>query len=383
MHPNAVGNGAHAPSGIVPDEPPNKDQLDDGPGRLVRAVEKTSVIDNTIHGDLTTANNVPCLPIAHPTTTIAHRSKPTASDPQHHQIEAGCVWDRDNWSCSYDTVFMSFWFIYRKSSPGWRDKWRQQAPKWNGFFGEAFNSLLLMVQTKPSREALSRKFTSFRETFRNNLSHINPVYFPRRGQVLTSVCRIFNHIFSRSIEAEPYLKQVVACDWCGSSTPMHYSFSLLGSSGFLEGYHHENDTGPFLPLQTALTRHVQHVSQEPGPGHCKTCYGELRVESLSMPETMWLWIELCDIISPVTPSPRLVFDLQDQRQVYTLQAVIYIGGGHFTAQFLHQSATWWKYDDMWRFGAPCIDHIEDEVDLLKNDDRRAAFLVYCRADCQD
>ena len=41
-----------------------------------------------------------------------------------------------------------------------------------------------------------------------------------------------------------------------------------------------------------------------------------------MPETIWLWIELCDIISPVTPSPRLVLDLRDQRRVYSLQAVI-------------------------------------------------------------
>ena len=149
----------------------------------------------------------------------------------------------------------------------------------------------------------------------------------------------------------------------------------------LDYYRHEGDIGPFLPLQTAVTRYIQQVSRESQRDHCRTCSGQLRVESLSMPETTWLWIELCDdTVSPVTPSPRLVFGLQGQRQVYTLQAVIYLGGDHFTARFLDQSGTWWKYDGMWGFGAPRVDHIEDEVDLLENDDRRAAFLVYCRVD---
>ena len=38
---------------------------------------------------------------------------------------------------------------------------------------------------------------------------------------------------------------------------------------------------------------------------------------------------------------------------------------------------------MWMFGAPRVDHIENEADLLENDDRRAAFLLYRRADFQD
>jgi len=35
------------------------------------------------------------------------------------------------------------------------------------------------------------------------------------------------------------------------------------------------------------------------------------------------------------------------------------------------------------FGAPRVDHIEDEADLLENNNRRAAFLLYRRADFQD
>ena len=307
---------------------------------------------------------------------------PAALDPQptgppHPWIDAGCVWDARNWSCAYDTVFMSFWSIYQKSSPGWRDKWRQQAPEWNGFFREAFDALLTMAHNKrTSRTALSREFTSFRETFRDKLSQANPEYFRRHGAVMASVCRILNQIFSSSVGCEPHLDQVVACDQCGISVYNSCSFSLLGSAQLLDEYLNEDDIGPFLPLQTAVTRYVQRTSQEPQHDHCSTCSGPLRVESLHIPEMTWLWVELCDLVSPIIPSLRLVFGLPNQRQVYTLQAVIYFGGGHFTARLSDPSATWWKYDGMWRFGMPRIDRVEDEVDLLENDDRRAAFLLY-------
>jgi len=47
------------------------------------------------------------------------------------------------------------------------------------------------------------------------------------------------------------------------------------------------------------------------------------------------------------------------------------------------TAVWWKYDGTWMFGAPRVDHVKDEADLFENDDRRAAFLLYRRADFQD
>lgn len=37
--------------------------------------------------------------------------------------------------------------LQERSSPGWCDKWKQQAPTWNSFFEEAFDSLLAMVDS--------------------------------------------------------------------------------------------------------------------------------------------------------------------------------------------------------------------------------------------
>jgi len=382
-HPSAVGDNCHDPPSAVPDNVLHNSR---GDSEVVSPVVEMTPIDDVVLGvpfhGYSPAMNTSDPPTSGPDTAVAPSLQLTK--PQHHWVEAGCTWDGNNWSCSYDAVFMSFWFIYRKSSPGWRNKWKQQAPKWNTFFGKAFDSLLTMAQSeRSSQAALSQEFTSFREMFRDDLSQINPVYFPRHGQVPASVCRIFCHIFSASVEREPHLKQVVVCGRCDTSTSVRCSFALIGSNDLLDFYRHEDDVGPFLPLQTAMTRYIERASQEPNrTPDCHACSGPLRVESLSMPETTWLWIELCDPVSPITPSPRLVFGLKDQRQVYTLQAVIYIGGVHFTARLLDQSSTWWKYDGMWRFGAPRADHVKDEVDLLENDDRRAAFLVYCRVDCR-
>ena len=133
------------------------------------------------------------------------KSQPAES--MDHRVEAGCVWDKNNWSCAYDSVFMSFWYIYRNSSPGWRSRWKQQAPEWNNFFGEAFDSLFEMAQYgRSSQAALSRKFSSFRETFRDNLSRIDPIRFKRNGPVLASVCRIFSRVFTGSGPCEPHLE---------------------------------------------------------------------------------------------------------------------------------------------------------------------------------
>ncbi|KAF9645629.1 hypothetical protein BDM02DRAFT_3262776 [Thelephora ganbajun] len=378
--PDPAQGDSHTAPGPAPDDVPDRGQCSHS---LSSPIVETT-IDNVVLGapfdkDLNTVcDTLGLLPIDS-IITMAHNLQRT--EPPHLRIEAGCVWDRDNWSCAYDAVFMSFWSIYRESSPTWQSKWRQQAPKWGNFLGAAFDSLLAMAQDIwTSQVALSQEFTSLREAFCDELSQINPTYFRRHGTVPASVCRILGHVFGDTAEWEPHLNQVTACNRCGISTSNHCSFSLLGSTQLLDGYLNESDIGPFLPLQTAVTRYIQHVLWEPQRDHCSTCSGPLRVESLSIPEMTWLWVELCDLVSPIVPSSRLVFGLQHQRRVYTLQVVIYHGRNHFTMRFSDQPATWWKYDGRWRFGAPHVDHIEGEVDLLENDDRRAAFLLYRQTD---
>ena len=326
-------------------------------------------------------NEEPCFP---PVVSVVPAAPGSQSiKPLCPQTMAGCVWDAVNWSCAYDVVFMSFWSIYKKFPPSWRDKWIRQAPKWNDFFKTAFDSLIAMAQNeRTSQAALSREFTAFRNTFRNQLSKVDP-YFKRFGRVRISVSRVLGHIFSSSTESQPYLDQVLVCSTCGGSTNARCFFGLLGSIELLNKYLNEGDKAPRLPLDVAVACYVQHASLEPHRSCCPTCSGLVKVQSLSIPETYWFWIELCGPISPISPSPCLVFDIQDQHQSYTLQAIIYGDNTHFTARLSDQSGAWWKYDGMWKPNVLQPDHIEGEVDLLENDNRLASCLLYCRADIQD
>jgi hypothetical protein len=342
----------------MPEDVPGRDQC--GCGRGSPVMNKTAV-DNIVLG------------------------APLEEDSSTAQTGAGCAWSGENWSCAYDAVFMSFWSIYRGSSPDWRSEWRQRSPRWSNLLGTAFDSLLASTQGAwtGSQAALSREFNSFRDSFRDELSRIDPACFRRHGAVPASVCRILGRIFGDSAEREPHLDQLVACDPCGISISNRCSLPLFGLTRLLDGYFNEDILGRCLPLQTAMTRYIQRFSQEPHRNRCPTCSGPLVVKSLSIPDMPWLWIEFCHPDLPIVPSHRLVFGLRDQHQVYTLQAIIYHGGNHFTARLLDQSTTWWKYDDRWSFGAQRVDNIENEVDLLKNDGRDAAFLLYRREDPRD
>ena len=332
-------------------------------------------------GSRSAVNEPPHFPPSGPVVPVAPSSQPIK--PLWPQTTAGVVWDGVNWSCAYDSVFMSFWSIYKKSPPGWRDMWMQQAPKWSGFLKKAFDSLITMAQNERiSQAALSREFTAYRNAFRNLLSQVDPTRFKRFGPEEISVYQVLSHIFTSSIESQPHLDQVVVCNTCGGSANVHCSFALLGSIELLTNYLDENDTAPRLPLDVAVTRYVQRALLEPHNVRCSMCSGQLEVQSLSVPNLMsWLWIEP-DPDSPVSPSPHLVFDIPGQRRVYTLEAIIYGGGRHFTARLSDQSGAWWKYDGMWSPNLLQPDRVEDEADLLENDGRVASYLLYSLANIQ-
>ena len=327
----------------------------------------------------------PHLPTKGPTFDVTMTSNLHPTELPHPRITAGCVWDSNNWSCAYDSVFMCFWSIYKRSPLSWRNNWRLHAPNFGNFLGVAFDSLLAMAQNEQiAGVALAQEFNAYREAFQAKLARLDPTYFKLRGKVSISVSPILDRIFGDSVEFQPHLNQVVACDHCNQPTPYQCRFTLLGTIELLSKYLNDNDTAPRLPLQEAVTRFIQHASLEPYCTRCPDCSKPVKnVQSLSIPDMSWLWIEFHGPVSPISPSPHLVFDLQDQHQTYTLQAVIYGGDNHFTARLSDESAAWWKYDGMWKPDVQRLDHIEREADLLMDGNRPAVCLLYCRADFQD
>jgi hypothetical protein len=95
--------------------------------------------------------------------------------------DAGCIWTEDDWSCSYDAVFMVFWSLYEQSPSRWRKDWVELSPEWNVSLGNNFNHLIILTDTPVDVRDRAKWFSRYRDRFRDQLSRNDPKSFPRRG----------------------------------------------------------------------------------------------------------------------------------------------------------------------------------------------------------
>jgi len=82
----------------------------------------------------------------------------------------------------------------------------------------------------------------------------------------------------------------------------------------------------------------------------------------------------------IVPSLALTFNSPSQQLGYSLRAIIYAGGYHFSVRFREQSGRWWKHDGQVASGVPQPDDVQSEAELLMNDTRFAYILIYRRDD---
>jgi hypothetical protein len=297
---------------------------------------------------------------------------PGTVDQQPQPYSAGCVWTAENWSCSYDTVFMAFWSLYEQSSTSWRDDWMRFAPDWNGPLGNNFDHLILLSNTSVGAQDRVEWFCRYRDRFRDQLSYTDPSSFPRKGRLLASASRILEVMFGRS--AGPYLEQHLACANCEMLSQTECEIGLL-TMGF------GCDRKTPVPLHTVLTTFVHQAETDVHrlDAKCSHCRGPNKVQGLKMPAVPWIWFER-DEHSPVRPSLTLTFHSQSFQLDYSLRGIIYSGGNHFTVRFREQSGGWWRHDGRVASGVPQPDDIQFEVDLLASGDRFACILIYRRDD---
>ena len=297
---------------------------------------------------------------------------PGTVDQQPQPYTAGCVWTEENWSCSYDAVFMGFWSLYKQSSTSWRDDWIRHAPDWNGPLSNNFDHLILLANAPVSAQDHTEWFCHYRDRFRDQLSHADPGTFPRRGRLPASASRILEVMFGRS--AGPYLEQHLACTKCGVLSQVERDIGLL-TMGL------GRDRRTPVSLDTVLTTFIHRAETEilQWDATCSHCRGPNKVWELKMPAVPWIWFERGQC-SPVGPSLTLVFGSQPLRLTYSLWAIIYSGENHFTVRFREQSGRWWRHDGRVASGVPQPDNIRFEADLLTNGTRFACILIYRRND---
>ena len=289
-------------------------------------------------------------------------------------LEAGCVWDAADYSCAFDAVFMVFYSIYGRSSQDWRNIWKGESPERNAPLGNFFD-LLLSVATTCNPQEYSSWFSRCRDIFRDQVTESNPTRFPR-GDEPAPVGDILQLILGGP-NAEPLAYQHLVCTGCGAEKPnARLSLSFLPYPFNLDLLRHGQDPH-VLPLQLALARYIEKYTAEPTlpRQRCRACQAPQQVRSLRLSDASWTWFEVKADEPLVFPSLEIRYPLQ---RTYTLQAVIYLGGNHFTARIRKGPNTWWNYDGMRPLGKPQLEIINAEEELLSSNGRGVAYIIYRR-----
>jgi hypothetical protein len=284
---------------------------------------------------------------------------------------AGCVWSEGDWSCAYDAVFMAFWSMYEQSSQVWRTDWIHLAPEWNVPLGNNFDHLVILTNTPVDAQDHTKWFSRYRDRFRDQLSNRDPRSFPRRGPLPASVSRILEIMFGRT--TGPYLIQHLVCGSCQvpSQTELEVCFLPMG--------HGQKQTPIWLDAIWMEFVHRFKTNVARSGATCPRCQGPNKVKALKMPDVPWIWFERSEY-TPVWPSLALSFDSPPQRLNYSLRAILYAGGNHFTVRFRERSGRWWRHDGQVASGVPQLDNIHSEARLLMNGTHFACILIYCRDD---
>ena len=293
-----------------------------------------------------------------------------AGDQRPPLYTAGCVWTEEDWSCPYDAAFMVFWTLYEQSPASWRTDWAQRAPDWNTPLSNNFDHLIILADTSVDIQDHTKWFSRYRDRFRDQLSRMNPRAFPRRGKSSASVSRILEIISGQA--SGPYLEQHLICTSCRTLSQTERDIWPL-----VIGYKGKNKNPVWLhAVWTELIRNLERTAARPRVT-CSHCHSPNEVQELKMPDVPWIWFERGEY-SPIWPSLALTFDSRPQRLDYSLRAIIYAGGNHFTVRFRNQSGVWWKHDGREASGVPQPEHIQSEAGLLMNGTRFACMLIYCR-----
>ena len=314
-------------------------------------------------------------------------------------LSAGCRWTPQNWSCAYDSLFMSLYGIYASSSPQFRQDFRTISALADSI-AQSYDLLSLPLSHTTSI------FNHQRDKFRDRLSAIDPGLFRRFGQVGASVSAIIDRVFPYST------RQLVFLPSCPSGCSLSQSFP----------YPISDDTFPSLILPPEIricdpSQNSVHLNdyisdyiakashnsrrdcfldvtvEVPNQNSCRDCNSMLSGISatfLKPPALLFFEVpaEAGLTVCSVLPSPQIKVPCLHGQVSYRLASVIYFGGFHFTCRLIAGDWAIWKYDGQIYDGIPCLDNFPSPslsiAQLLSEltflGARKAHFYIYARID---
>ena len=249
-------------------------------------------------------------------------------------------------------------------------QWRPPPQDWNIPLGNNLDHLFILADTPLGVQAFrpqdyAKWFSRYRDRFRNRLSRMDPKPFPHRGPVLEVM---FGRVTG------PYVVQHLICRDCGTlSRVLEREFCFPAMC-----YGQEIKTPTWLHDVWAEFIHRSKTDMARSQARCSQCQGRRNaVQSLEMPDAPWIWFERHES-SLVWPLLALTLNSPPQQLAYSLQAIIYAGGNHFTVRFRDKSGRWWRHDGRAASGVLQPNDIQSDAQLLMNGTRFACRLIYRR-----
>jgi PIF1-like helicase len=315
---------------------------------------------------------------------------PTAKKRKQSQcdlIPYSCQWSSTDWSCSYDSIFTSYFCLYNQLHPDMRVIWSNKSP---------CTKLMANLFDQLQDNQTSSRMNNGRDQFRDYLFSCNNTMFPRSGPRLVDITEIIKLIDPHNYEQ---MILVCSCTTCGYNvqipiamtityipTPALWASNAVNLGLCVNAPCTTSETWVKILLQHALTN-IGHNEAATILDHCtmhqlhcnQTIQQTICFEN--MLPTSWA-IEINPELRPVTiPSLKLNLRTVQGEQQYHLRAIIYVGGQHFTAR-LFIGDTIWNYDSAKKKGRPyfntnimtCGEWNPEQ--LLQYDGRNMYLLIY-------
>jgi len=262
---------------------------------------------------------------------------------------SGCSWSSDNYSCAYDTIFMTFFSIYRSLDDERRIIFRHILNE----FGSLGDSLEILME--PERQNVTQ-FNLLRDRLRDHLSSIDPINFRRYGRHGAPLSLILEMIVPRT-QYKLNIYGRCTSTQCGNRSKIGTDFlqgilAVRCSSDApcsLESNH-------TLDVGEHLTKLLNQVHRGNAMCSCGERFSETMGSLINVPQVLFFELQQNDI-HIYAPPIEMDLPTSDGVTKYRLLSVIYLGGFHYTCRLFTNDGRIWEYDGRDNQGCPTLEDI--------------------------
>jgi len=259
---------------------------------------------------------------------------------------------------------MGLYSLYNNATDSCRLEWSIQSALTH-FLAENFDS----IQANSTKTLKNNQFNDSCNTFRNKLTYIDPIKFPRFGTCLVAIDEIISVLCNDNI-----IGRQMKCLSCEKNVSNLFQKSL---NPHLWTKHAE-DTGYLPSLDITTIQEWSFVSLTA----CKTTIHPSDHQIVFCQVPCWLWFEVWPQVKPKT-LPSISLDLPSSNGYfqYELNTIIYHGMNHFTCSFIDDNKHLWFHDRQQNQGNPIFLNKIDQIqfsDLIEFEGQFANIYIYQR-----